>query len=180
MARRPGQGARASAPPLNFIFKAFKLKTKPRIREVYEMIKKLEISAKLAQDFKIESQIRDHHVVVDQPPAGGGNNEGPSPLEFACLSLAACVITIGQIIARQRRINLKGIESRVEAEIDPDVYMGKNRDNRPGFISYKVFTKIDADLSLGEKTKFLEEIDSRCPISENLQHITPVQMELEE
>ncbi|MEI6413200.1 MAG: OsmC family protein [Pseudomonadota bacterium] len=144
------------------------------------MIKKLEISAKLVQDFKIVSKIRDHEVIVDQPPLGGGKNEGPSPLEFACLSLAACVITIGQIIARQKRINLRCIEARVEAEIDPDVYMGKNKDNRPGFVSYKVFTKIDADLSLDEKRKFLEEIDNRCPISENLQNITPVKLELEE
>jgi uncharacterized OsmC-like protein len=143
------------------------------------MLKKLVISAKLVQDFKIVSNIRDHQVIVDQPPLGGGNDEGPSPLEFACLSLSACVVTIGQIIARQKRINLRGIEARVEAEIDPDVYMGKTKDSRCGFTSYKVFAKVDADISEEEKTSFLEEIDSRCPISENLQNTTPVQFELE-
>jgi putative redox protein len=143
------------------------------------MIKKLGISAKLVKDFKIVSNIRDHQVIVDQPPLGGGNDEGPSPLEFACLSLSACVVTIGQIIARQKRINLRGIEARVEAELDPDVYMGKTKDSRSGFIFYKVFTKVDADMSEEEKISLLEEIDRRCPISENLQNTTPVRFELE-
>ncbi|CAK0745043.1 putative redox protein [Gammaproteobacteria bacterium] len=144
------------------------------------MMKKLEVSARLVEDFKIVSKIRDHQVIVDQPPLGGGKNEGPSPLEFACLSLAACVITVGQIIARQKRIVLRNLEARVEAEIDPDVYMGKNKELRPGFIFYKVFTKIDADLSSEEKKAFLKEIDSRCPVSENLQNVTPVHLEIEE
>lgn len=143
------------------------------------MIKKIEVTANLVENFKIACKVRDHEVIVDQPPLGGGNNEGPSPLEFACLSLAACVITIGQIIARQNRIDLKGMEARVEAVIDPDVYMGKSQDSRTGFISYEVFTKIDADLSVDEKIRFLEEIDSRCPISENLQHTTSVQLTLD-
>ncbi len=143
------------------------------------MLKQIEISAKLEQDYKIVSNIRGHQVIVDQPPAGGGKNEGPSPLEFASLSLAACVITIGQIIARQKRIMLRNMEVRVVAEIETDVYMGKNKSERPGFIGYKVFTKIDADLSDEEKQALLEEIDSRCPISENLQHFTPVSLVLE-
>jgi len=144
------------------------------------MIKKLEISARLDHDFKIVSDIRSHKIIIDQSQQGGGQDEGPSPLEFACLSLAACVITIGQIIARQKRINPRTIEARVEAEIDPDVYMGKNVNDRAGFISYKVIAKIDADLSIDEKRKFLEEIDSRCPISENIKNLTIVQMELEQ
>ncbi len=144
------------------------------------MLKQIEVDAKLVQDFKIVSNIRGHQVIVDQPPAGGGHNEGPSPLEFACLSLAACVITIGQIIARQKRIRLRTIEARVTAVIDTDVYMGKGKENRPGFLSYQVFTKIDADLTTEEKKLFLEEIDGRCPISENLQNTTTVSLILEE
>ena len=144
------------------------------------MIKKIEISAKIAENFKIVSDIRGHQVIIDQPPLGGGKDEGPSPLECACLSLAACILTVGQIIARQKRIKLRTIETRVEAEIEPDVYMGKNTTDRAGFLSYKVLTKIDADLTLEEKKQLLKEIDSRCPLSENLQNHTPVQVELEE
>jgi putative redox protein len=142
--------------------------------------KKFEISAKLVENFKIESQIRDHHLVVDQPKLAGGNNDGPSPLEYYCLSLAACVLSIGQIIAKQKRIKLRNFEATVISELDPDVYMGKNTELRAGFNGFKVVTKIDADMSVEEKKAFLEAIDLRCPVSENLQHVTPVTIELDQ
>ncbi len=143
-------------------------------------IKKIEVSAALVDNFKFESKIRGHRVIIDQPPQGGGKDEGPSPLEFACLSLSACVLTVGQIVAKQKRIRLKNFEVRVESEIDSDGFMGKSKENRVGFFGYKVIAKIDADISLEEKKAFLEEVDHRCPISENLQNNTPVTVELEE
>jgi len=143
-------------------------------------MKKLEVGAKLVENFKFESQIRNHRIIIDQPPKAGGKDEGPSPLEYMCLSLAACVVTVGQIIAKQKRIKLRDIEAKVEAELDSDVFMGKGKEHRAGFLSLKVITKIDADMSLEEKKAFLEEIDSRCPISENLQHTTPVTLEIAE
>jgi putative redox protein len=143
-------------------------------------LKKIQVNAKLVENFKIASQIRNHQMIIDQPPQGGGKDEGPSPLEYTCLSLAACVITIGQIIAKQKRIRLRNLEARVETEIDTDVYMGKSQDNRTGFMGIKVLTKIDADMTLEEKQAFLAEIDHRCPVSENLQNTTPVVLEIEE
>lgn len=140
--------------------------------------KTIAVSAALMGNFRVESEIRGHRVVVDQPLAAGGENAGPSPLEFACLSLAACVISIGQIIAKQRRIALRGLTATVEAEVEPDVYMGKSTDIRAGFLSYRVMVNIDADLSEAEKRALLADIDHRCPVSENLQHSTPVVLEL--
>lgn len=143
-------------------------------------IKKLEVSANLVENFKIAGQIRDHQVIIDQPPQGGGKNEGPAPLEFMALSLASCVITVGQVIARQKQIKLRNIEVRVEGEIDVEVFMGKSQENRAGFLGLKILTKIDADLNLEEKKTLLEEIDSRCPVSENLRNLTPMTLVLEE
>ena len=140
--------------------------------------KTIAVSAALTGNFRVESEIRGHRVVVDQPVAAGGDNGGPSPLEFACLSLAACVVSIGQIIAKQRRIALRGLTATVEAEVEPDVYMGKSTAERAGFLGYRVIVGIDADLTEGEKQALLEEIDRRCPVSENLQHLTPVVLEL--
>ncbi|MCK5524600.1 MAG: OsmC family protein [Thiomargarita sp.] len=143
-------------------------------------IKKIEVSAALVDNFKFESKIRNHRIIIDQPPQGGGKDEGPSPLEFACLSLAACVLTVGQIVAKQKRIKLRNFDVRVESEVDSDGFMGKSKENRVGFFGYKIIAKIDADISLEEKKAFLEEVDHRCPISENLQNNTPVTVELEE
>lgn len=143
-------------------------------------IKTVKVSANLVDNFKIESQIRQHHIIVDQPPQGGGQDEGPAPVEFLFLSLAACVVTVGQIMAKQKRIPLRNIEARVEGDADIEIFMGKSQENRAGFLGIKVFTKIDADMSLEEKKAFLEELDRRCPVSDNLHYTTPVTLEIEE
>jgi putative redox protein len=80
----------------------------------------------------------------------------------------------------RNRIKLRNFEATVISEIDPDVYMRKNKELRSGFTGFKILTKIDADMSTEEKKAFLEEIDLRCPVSENLQHVTPVILELDQ
>lgn len=143
-------------------------------------IKNVQVEAKLLEKFKIEGHMRNHTVYVDQPEAGGGDNSAPTPLEYNLLALAACVITIGQIVAKQQRIQLRTLNVNVEADIDADVFMGKGQDNRVGFRGIKVITEIDADMSLAEKKAFLEIVDQRCPVSDNLKALTPVAYEIKE
>jgi hypothetical protein len=52
---------------------------------------------------------------------------------------------------------LHNFEAIVESEIDSDVFMGKGRENRAGFLSFNVIPKIDADMSEDEKKAFLED-----------------------
>lgn len=143
-------------------------------------IKNVQVEAKLIEKFRIEGNMRHHTVYVDQPEAGGGDNSAPTPLEYTLLSLAACVITISQIVAKQQRIQLRHIDVKVEADIDAEVFMGKGQDNRVGFRGIKVITEIDADMSLEEKKAFLETVDQRCPVSDNLKALTPVAYEIKE
>jgi uncharacterized OsmC-like protein len=139
--------------------------------------KTVQVEARLGDKFKVESRIRKHLLYVDQPPAGGGEDAGPTPLEYLFLSLAGCVATIGRIIAHQRRIQLRGMEVKVEGELDTATLLGKSEENRAGFTRIRVLVKIDADMTRGEKEKFLEEIDLRCPISDNIKNGAPISYE---
>jgi uncharacterized OsmC-like protein len=143
-------------------------------------IKTVKAEAKLLEQFKIEGKIRDHLFYADQPAQAGGTNAGPAPLEYMLFSLAACVVTVGQIMAKQQRINLRGITVKVEGEVDADVFMGKGEENRAGFLGVRIITNIDADMSLDEKKKFLEAVDRRCPVSDNIKEVTPVFYEVVE
>lgn len=71
------------------------------------------------------------------------------------------------------------MEVRVSGELDVETLLGKSQANRAGFTGLKVIAKIDADLTPEEKVQFLEEVDRRCPISENLKSLTPVTFEVE-
>jgi putative redox protein len=141
-------------------------------------VKTVELLANMGERFKMESRIRNHSVIIDQTKAGGGDDTGPTPLEYLLLSFAGCIGAIGRIIANQRRLPLRSMEIRVIGEIDTETLMGKALENRAGFSAITAIVKIDADMSQEEKEKLLLEIDSRCPISDNLKAITDVEIEL--
>ncbi len=131
------------------------------------------------EGFKIETKSRQHIAIVDQPVAGGGTDAGPTPLEYLFISLAGCIVTIGHIVAKQRRLPVRKIEVHVEGELDTDVLMGKSTDVRAGFTGIKIHTKIDADMSQEEKEAFLRDVDARCPISDNIHNFTPIEFTVE-
>jgi uncharacterized OsmC-like protein len=143
-------------------------------------IKNIKVDAKWAGNMLIELKARDLVQYVDQPEASGGTNKGMTPLEYVLGAMTSCIITIGLIIAKQKRLNIKGLSASAEGEIDYDVLMGKADKPRAGFYKIKVNVKVDADMSKEEKEKFLKEIESRCPVADNLLNPTQVEVVLEE
>ncbi len=142
-------------------------------------VKTVQVEATQLDGFKIEARSRQHVSIVDQTQAGGGMDAGPSPLEYLFVSLAGCIITIGHIIAKQRRLPVRNISVKVEGELDTDVLMGKSTAVRPGFTAIRVHTKIDADMTQEEKEAYLKEIDARCPISDNIHNLSPIEFVVE-
>ena len=143
-------------------------------------IKHVVVEARMGERFKIESTIGNHTVVVDQPKSGGGDDAGPTPLEYFFLSLAGCFATIARIAAKQKRINLRGMDVKVEGELDVEGLLGRNPDAQSGFRGITVRAKIDADLTHEQKREFLKEVDERCPVSDNLRQVTSLVTEVVE
>jgi len=141
-------------------------------------IKTVKVTATGPDGWLITTYAGKHTALVDQPEAMGGKNEGPSPLDYVFVSLASCLITIGKIVASQRKIELRGIEVEVSGDLNLEVLRGQEKNERAGFTSMVANVKIDADMTDEEKKEFLEEVDRRCPISDNLAHTTPVEVKL--
>ncbi|TAJ06853.1 OsmC family peroxiredoxin [Marinilabiliaceae bacterium JC017] len=131
------------------------------------------LSVEMKETFKTEVNCS-HQFVIDQPKAAGGNNEGPNPLEVYLSSLPACICAIGRIIAKQRRINLRSIDVKVEGDIDKDFLLGKTTEGRAGFTEIRTFVDIDADMTEEEKRAYLKEIEIRCPIADNTTNPTKI------
>ncbi|MCJ7693846.1 MAG: OsmC family protein [Anaerolineaceae bacterium] len=132
-------------------------------------------SAKSTKGFKVEVQARNHLMVIDQPLSLGGENSGPSPLEYLFASLGSCLVTVGLIIARQEHLEVNEIIVDVEGELDLDVLMGKSVATRSGFQGITAKYTIDApSMSASEKQVFVNKIEMRCPISDNLANLTPL------
>ena len=141
-------------------------------------MKTVAVESKLGDKFVIETNIRGHQVVIDQPVNAAGTDTGPTPLELVLVSLAGCIGTIGRIIAMQKRIALRGMAITVEGEIDTDGLLGKPIEGRIGFEGMAITVDVDADMTDEEKEAFIHEVDRRCPVSENLLNATPIQVKL--
>jgi uncharacterized OsmC-like protein len=66
-----------------------------------------------------ELRVRDlAPVLSDEPPARGGENRGPSPLELVLFSLCACTnVTTGRMAAKLR-FRYSNLETEAEGELD--------------------------------------------------------------
>lgn len=130
-------------------------------------ISKVKVNGKINDGFRTEIGCS-HNFVIDQPKAMGGNDEGANPMEVFLSSIPACICAIGRIISNQRRLNVRGISVDVEGSIDKDFLMGKTEEGRAGFTEIITNVKVDADMTQEEKEAFVEEIEKRCPIADNI------------
>ena len=135
------------------------------------MKKTVEISSNLKDKFEIDINARKFKMTIDQPEPGG-TDKGPTPLEYFLFSLAGCLCSIGRIVAMQKKIELRSMEVKVEGDID--------KSQRTGFNDIRAYIKIDAPMSKDEKEAFIQEVDKRCPISDNIENPSTVHFFVEE
>ena len=141
-------------------------------------VKNVEVFAQMGGGTKIECKTVNHTFLIDQNKAGGGEDLGPSPLEYYLASLAGCVGSIGRIVAKQKGIALRGMEIKIVGAINTDVLLGRNAGERAGFQEFKLEVKMDCDLSPEQQHEFIEEVERRCPVSENTTNPSTVKIVL--
>ncbi len=141
-------------------------------------MKTISIAAKLDDKFKIEVKAGDHTMYIDQTKAGGGNDAGATPLEYFFASVAGCVGTVARIVANQKGITLNGMDIKVDGAFDIETLLGKSKESRAGFNGIKVTLNIDSGMSKEAKEAFVQEVESRCPVSDNIANTTPIVIEV--
>lgn len=137
-------------------------------------LKTITVNASMADGFAIRGEIDGHTVLIDQPLAAKGSGTGPTPLQMLLFAIGGCIGTIGRIAAFQQKINLRGMQVKVEGDYNPAGLLGKPTDDRVGFTEIRISAVIDADLTDEQKLQFLDEVCQRCPLHDNLNHTSAV------
>jgi len=140
--------------------------------------KNVTVYTELGAGARVECRAGNHTFVIDQPLSSGGQDLGPTPLEYYLAALAGCISSIARIITNQKKIDLKGLKITSVGNINTDVLLGKNTEERSGFQSIDLQVWIDANLSDSQKVEFLNEVERRCPVSENTINATEVTVSL--
>ena len=67
--------------------------------------KRVSVNAQMTEGFAVRADIRGHQVVIDQPEAARGQNQGPTPLEFFYSRSVA--VSAPSVVSRRcsRRLN---------------------------------------------------------------------------
>ncbi len=74
--------------------------------------------------------------------------------------------------------NLESISMELEGDLDPAKFSGKDTTARAGFQEIRIKLKAKCDASEEQLDTWLEVVESRCPVGDNISNATPVKITL--
>lgn len=127
-----------------------------------------------------EDDSRDPAVYeLDEPPILLGNNLGSNPVEYLLVGLSGCLTTSMIAHASARGIEIRGVESGYEGDIDLRGFLGLSDDVPVGYQSIRVYFKIDADISNDQKEELVRMAQKYSPVFNTITKSTPVSVQLD-
>ena len=124
------------------------------------------------------TEVRSFKIFMDEPPELGGRDGAASPLEMILAAHGGCLSYMTFFIGKEMGIDVQGTEVEVKGSLDPGKFAGTNRDVRAGYQAFDVTIKVKADASPEALEKLRQEVEARCPVSDNIAHPTPVNIAL--
>jgi uncharacterized OsmC-like protein len=121
---------------------------------------------------------REFDLVVDEPADLGGENEGPTPVEYLLAGFTGCLNVVGHLVANDLGFELRSIRFKATGPIDPAKLFGQETEQRPGFKNIDIQLSVDADADEATLQEWLTRVEARCPISDNISNFTPVSLNL--
>ncbi len=120
-----------------------------------------------------------HRVIIDEPPAFGGEDTAPSPVAMLLASVAGCINAIGQWTAKEMGFTIEKLDIQVDGDVDATAFFTGDMSKRAGFSSINVNISLKADITDEQRKIWLENVSKRCPVTDNIMYPTPVNFKAE-
>jgi putative redox protein len=127
-----------------------------------------------------EVQVRDFSLTVDEPPALGGTNKGPNPVEYALAALATCQEITYRLHADAMGIPVNDVSVTLEGELDLRGFFNAAEGVRPGFLWIEGKVSFDGTATPEQLATLKRTVDAHCPVLDLLRNPTPVRLSLAE
>ena len=127
---------------------------------------------------QLNVQTRTFKFVVDEPAALGGTDLGPNPVEYVLGALAGCLNVVGHMVAKEMDMPLNGMIVSIEGDLDPAKLLGMSNEKRAGYTQIRVAITPDTPADVATKGQWVEAVEERCPVSDNLKNPTNVAITL--
>jgi uncharacterized OsmC-like protein len=119
-------------------------------------------------------RINDHTLLVDEPPALGGENAAPNPVEIALAGLLSCQVVTYRFWAAHLGIPLDDVSVEVEGDLDVRGFFGADDAVRPGFGEVRVVVTLDGPAGEDSYKELAAAVDAHCPVLDLFRNPTPV------
>jgi uncharacterized OsmC-like protein len=111
---------------------------------------------------------------ADEPPVLLGKGEGANPVEYLLTALSSCMTTTLAYHAAAQGIEIKGIESGYEGDIDLHGFLDLDPKVRKGFKEIRAQFKVKSE---ADKEK-LAELVKKSPVFDIVTNPTPVKVSI--
>lgn len=105
---------------------------------------------------------------ADEPEILLGQDTGPNPVEYLLTALAGCLTSSLVYHAAAKGVRVRGVESRLEGDLDLRGFLGLSQDVPVGYEAIRVSFKIEADISEKEKLELIEAAQKYSPVFNTL------------
>ncbi len=121
---------------------------------------------------------RGFEMVIDEPADLGGTNEGANPVEYELAAFCGCINVMAHVVAKEMDFELRGVNINMKGNLNPNRLFGTSFEERAGYKEIKVDIKPDCDASEEILNEWLQKIEDRCPVSDNLKNNTPLSLSI--
>ncbi|HBT38940.1 MAG: OsmC family protein [Thermotoga sp. 50_1627] len=135
---------------------------------------KFSVSAASETPTRVQVKARNFTMYVDEPPQLGGEDKGANPVEYLLAALAGCLNVVGHMVAKEMNMQLDGLTIDIEGILNPAKFQGRSDAERAGYKQINVTIKAKTNAPENVLKKWIETVESRCPVSDNIANPTPV------
>lgn len=128
--------------------------------------------------FRSSASVRSFEPIhSDEPPALGGTDSAPNPVEQLLAALGHCLAVGYAANASARGIELRDLRLDVEGDLDLHTFLGL-RDGNAGFGDIRVNVHLDADAPDDAIAELHEKVTSTSPVGHTFTRAVPVTIDL--
>ena len=128
--------------------------------------------------FRTSARSRDFApIAFDEPPALGGTNTAPNPVEQILGALGSCLIIGYAANASAAGIELKDLRIELEGDLDLHTFLGLEQGNA-GFSSIKATVHIESDADDAALDALHQKVVTTSPVGHTLTRAVQVAVDL--
>src|SRR5690625_2567632 len=114
------------------------------------------------------AHINKHELFIDEPPALGGTDKGPNPVEYILAALGGCINVLVVSFAEQFEVEVEDVNVKLEGDLDPEGFLGINPNVRVGYEEIRYTIQLDSPSPQEKIDALIDHVEKVCPVKDTL------------